>query len=429
MTFSTEQYKLNLKKQVPSYFVLFVAAVYFFYCMVQLSVFNALSQKIMVVFSLSYGQFGYLSSVYLYAMAIALFPIGMLFDRFSIRKIFLISMGLIILAVAILALTSNVFVGGMCRAVCGIAHGIAFLGGLRLASKCFPLHSVLATGVFISIGLTGGIVAATPFAALVNVMDWRIAMLLNAFVGLLFWIMVFIVIHDDKPNNKLQQTAYLKNMLFWHQIKNVMMNRQNWLCGLYIGLLNLSVYLLASLWGNVYLIDKYHIPNNTAAAINSMVFLGIIIGSPIAGWISDRLERRKLPMMLGAALTLITIVIIIKATTYSSLFMFTAFLLLGVFSSAQVIGFPSITESNLAVLTSTAMGFATFIVNILGGLGQSLFGWLMQYHNNLQLSTHTTSIEGSQMAIFILPISFLIAFIATLFMRETFISETKRHRK
>lgn len=426
MTFNTTQFKPHLKKQIPSYLVLLSAALYFFYCMMQLSIFNALSQKIMLVFSLSYEKFGYLSSVYLYAMAIALFPIGMLLDRFSIRKIFLISMGLIILAVSILALTSNVFVGGACRAVCGIAHGIAFLGGLRLASKCFPRHSVLATGVFISIGLTGGIVAATPFAALVNVVDWRIAMLLNAFVGLLFLAIIFIVIHDDKSNNKPQQSSYLKDKQLWYQFKNVMINRQNWLCGLYIGLLNLSVYLLASLWGNIYLTDKYHIPNNTAAAINAMVFVGIIIGSPIAGWISDRLERRKLPMMLGALLTLITIVIIIKATTYSSLFMFTAFLLLGVFSSAQVIGFPSITESNIAVLTSTAMGFATFIVNILGGFGQSLFGWLMQYHNNSQLSTHTISIEGSQMAIFILPISFLFAFITTLFMRETFLNQAKR---
>ncbi|CAN5359442.1 MFS transporter [soil metagenome] len=414
-------YNFNSRYKNSSYLILLSAALYFFYCMMQLSVFNTLSQKIMTVFSLSYEQFGYLSSVYLYVMAIALFPIGVILDRFSIRKVFLISLGFLIMSVFILAVTSNPIVGGICRALCGIAHGVAFLGGLRLAAKYFPNHSVLATGIFISIGLTGGIVAATPFATLVSIVDWHMSMLLNTLVGLLFWIIIFFAIHHQPHNESQQNAFFLKTKLFWHQLKNVVTNRQNWLCGLYIGLLNLSVNLLASLWGNIYLVTKYSISNNKASAINSMVFVGIIIGSPIAGWISDWLKKRKLPMMLGAILTLITIVVIIQAANYSELLMFSAFLLLGIFSSSQVIGFPSVNESNNALLTSTAMGFATFIVNALGGLGQSLFGWVMQYYNHLHL-------EGSQIAIFILPISFLLAFIITLFMRETFITRDPRLR-
>ena len=131
--------------------------------------------------------------------------------------------------------------------------------------------------------------------------------------------------------------------------------------------------LLAAAWGNFYLIQRYHIANTQASFITSMIFLGIILGSPIVGVISDLVRSRKLPMICGAFLSLVSILAIIYTPNHSVAFLALLFLILGVVTSAQVISYSVIFESNPQHLMSTAMGIAAVFINIIGAVSQSLY--------------------------------------------------------
>lgn len=51
--------------------------------------------------------------------------------------------------------------------------------------------------------------------------------------------------------------------------------------------------------GTLYLEQRLDISSAQASIINGMLFLGAIIGSPLVGWISDRIGLRIVPMKVG----------------------------------------------------------------------------------------------------------------------------------
>jgi len=84
----------------------------------------------------------------------------------------------------------------------------------------------------------------------------------------------------------------------------VVANIYNWLCGLYTTLMNLPIFLLGTLWGSMYLVQVHNFTALQAANVDSMLFFGTLVGSPLVGWISDRIKLRVAPMMVGAIIAL-----------------------------------------------------------------------------------------------------------------------------
>ncbi|MDE4986497.1 MFS transporter, partial [Francisella tularensis subsp. holarctica] len=62
---------------------------------------------------------------------------------------------------------------------------------------------------------------------------------------------------------------------------------------LYVGSLFTALEALSGYWGNAYFREAYHISREEAASIISMIFIGMAIGSPISGKLSEILDSRK----------------------------------------------------------------------------------------------------------------------------------------
>src|SRR5207237_1296214 len=83
----------------------------------------------------------------------------------------------------------------------------------------------------------------------------------------------------------------------------VVANRRSWPPILAAGGVYTTLITFLGLWGVPYLTQVYGLARVDAATIVSMLAVGMGIGSPVAGWLSDRwLGRRRLPMLLFAAL-------------------------------------------------------------------------------------------------------------------------------
>ncbi|MGE3919789.1 MAG: MFS transporter [Gammaproteobacteria bacterium] len=406
--------------------VCFSAALFFFYEFIQMNMINAISSDLMRDFSLNATQLNNLSSTYFWGDVALLFPAGILLDRFSVRKIIMFGMSLGILGSLIFAITHSFSIAAGAHFLAGIGNAFSFLSCMILASRWFPPQRMaLVVGLIVTFAMAGGIVAQTPFTLLNSVIGWRNVLLLNAALGLMILAIIYAVVRDYPPHQEAllkQQKQKLQSYGFWASIRKTVTYPQNWLAGIYTSLLNLPIMVFGAADGILHLTQDFQLSKSNASFVVTMIFLGTIIGSPSVSWLSDRIGLRKTPMIVCAiiSLALMCAIMFLPHLTYLSLIVL--YLLLGIFTSAQVISYPMIAESNPKYLTGTAMGLASVLIMGGGGVSEQLFGWLLDF------SAHPTLINGVPFynhldftrALSMLPIAFILGLIAAFFLRETF---------
>ena len=414
----------NKKSALRSWGVTLTAALFFFFVYIQVNLFNAVNPYLLKEFHLTAAQLGQFSSYYFFINVALLFPVGILIDRYSPYKITLISMLIGVIGTVIFSFASSYQMLVISRIMMGLCGTPCFLACIKIASRWFPSERMaLVTGSIVTLAMLGGIVAQIPFTLLTDHIGWRHALLIDAAVGLLITILIAIFVRDYPHGNKKiveKQEDQISDMSFFRLLGKVVLNPQNILGGLFISLVNLPVFILGAMWGSMYFVQAHNFSRAESSFITSMLFLGLIIGSPLAGWISDRLKKRRLPMIVGAITSLIVMLAIIYIPNLSFVTFLVLFLILGIVISSQIIGYPLIAESNPMALTGTAIGLASIL--ILGmGMAQSLFGWLLGVHwQNIILGGEPIySPADYKLAMLILPVGFIIALISALLCKET----------
>jgi MFS family permease len=156
-----------------------------------------------------------------------------------------------------------------------------------------------------------------------------------------------------------------------------------------------------------------------------MLFIGAIVGAPFFGWLSDHFQRRKTPMVWGAVISIILIFTIRYWNTTSFTANLILLVLLGFFTSSQVITYPLIAESNPRNLTATSLGVASVLIIGGGALFQSIMGLMLDWHwNGVKLNgVPAFSVADYQFAFMIFPVMFIIALVCALFINETYCKE------
>jgi MFS family permease len=405
---------------LQAWLVCLSASLFFFYEFIQMGMFNSISSELMRDFNISAVQLGYLSATYFYADVAFLFFAGMLLDRFSTRTIILTAMLVCVTSTITFALSANIWFAGLSHFAAGMGNAFCFLSCIKLASRWFPPQRMaLITGITVTIAFIGGTVSQTPLTLLVQAFGWRHAVLLDAALGTLIIGIVWYFVQDKPVEQHEIQTSTPTNIK--GSVKFALKNWQNWLGGIYTCFLNLPIFLLAELWGVMYLVQVHHIPQTSASMITSMVFIGSIFGCPLVGWLSDYIGKRRAPMIGGAIGSLAIILMIMFMPHLSFNMLLALFFALGFFTSAQVISYPAITESNPKAYTGTAVGLASVLIMGGGAVFQPLFGWLMDLNGDGKLINNTAvySAHDYLLGMAIMPIAFIIGLIAALLLKET----------
>ncbi len=417
--------ELQTQSTLQPWIVCLSAALFFFYEFIQMGMFNSISPDLMTAFNINAVQLGNLSATYFYGDVIFLFFAGMLLDHISTRTVILSAMTLCIIATILFALSHSILMAGISHLAAGIGNAFCFLSCIKLTTRWFSAQrTALVIGLIVTIAMAGGVFAQTPLTLLVQALGWRHAVLTDALLGIIILAIIWRNVHDqpasDKAINNLTQSSP-SSLGLKRSIRFAFANAQNWLGGLYTCLLNLPIFLLGELWGVMYLMQVDHISRVQASYITTMVFVGTIIGCPIVGMLSDRLGKRRMPMIVGAILSLIVMFAIMLTPNLTFWPLLILFLLLGIFTSAQIIAYPAIAESNPKALTGTATGLASVLIMGGGAVFQPFFGWLMGLHwnglieNGVRIYSHADFFRGMA----IMPIAFIIGLIAALFIRET----------
>lgn len=408
-----------------AWFVCFVGSLFFFYEFIQMNMFNAINTHLMHDFDLDAAELGSLSATYFLANVAFLLPAGIILDRFSTRMVMLVSLSICVLGTFLFGMVESTGLAAICRFFTGIGSAFCFLSNVRLATRWFPAKRIaLVTGLIVTMAMMGGMVAQAPLTYLVEALGWRHALFIDAGLGVVVLLLILLVVRDYPENMRNQAIVdrkELSNIGFFSTAKSAFLNYRNWVCGIYTCLLNLPIFILGGFMGTMFLTNVHHIEHKQASIVTMMIFMGTIIGSPLVGWLSDRIRMRKPPMIIGAILSILTVFVLIYAQNVSMVTLMFCFFFLGLFTSSQVISYPVVSESNSRLLTAMCVSCVSLTTIGGGALFEPVFGWLLDYHWNGALVDGVPLFTAAdyQFAMWLFPIGFAISLLATTLIRET----------
>lgn len=342
--------------------------------------FDSLATIIKQQFSLNNYYYASLSSIYLTANLICLIPFGIALDRLPIKYVLSSAIGLSTIAAITIYLAANYISLLFGFLLAGIGGSVAFLSCITLNKHWLPQRYIaLANGIVVASAMLGGIIAQSPLLLFIHHYSWQKFYLLIAFIETLL-VLATLIFVKEHPSIMQQQIYRLKNLL-----TSCIKNRYNWLGGGYTSIMNLSVTLIGALFGQGLLISLYHVSPSSAAMITSLLFAGILLGSPLVGWLNNRLFQQKTLMLGGAITAAITLLLLLLSPIKTPITASLYFLLLGISSSTQVLGYTIVSNRNDTRTIGTAISLAGMIVMLGGAFFQPVLGWMLdRLHNNYQ---------------------------------------------
>ena len=341
-------YKLPKRDSFLAWFFCFLAASFFACELTRVTMFGVLAPALMKQYAVGATRIGMLSATFSLATCLFVYPAGLLLDKFPLKKVFISAIIVTSCATLFCYFSDSLNKLQIFLFFAGIGNSFGMVGSIRFINNwlTLPKHA-LAIGLLVSYGMVGGMFAQTPMAILVAKFNWQIPWLVLAIIEFIILVLIALLVpqHENSTHTNVANTelnsgtktnANVSNFL--HAIKLSLWNKQNWLAGTYTSFLNLPIVILGALWGISYLVRVYGFSQTTAANIVSMIFVGMILGSPFVGWVTNKVQSRKLPMLWGAILSIVITSFIVFAAKLTPLLCYILFFSLGFCSSAQILG-------------------------------------------------------------------------------------------
>ena len=261
-------------------------------------------------FGLSASSFGSLAAMYFYAYMIMQVPVGMMADTLGARATVTAGMTLSGAGSVLFGLAPNpslLFVG---RFLVGIGVSTVFVSILKIQSQWFREREFATmSGITTVVGNLGGVLAQAPLALAVAAFSWRTTFAgIGAFSVLLAgmcWVFIRNRPQDRgwPPINEAQAGIHSKPgaaelleglgtiVRQWRVWPNFVLSGVG--SGLYLA--------FSGAWGTSFLKAVYGMEPAEASGIVAFSVYGTMAGSLAAGWFSDRIGLRRLPLVSLAA--------------------------------------------------------------------------------------------------------------------------------
>ena len=178
--------------------------------------------------------------------------------------------------------------------------------------------------------------------------------------------------------------------------------------------------MFAALWGVPYLQEKYQVSVIVASGLCSMIWLGIGVGSPLLGWLSDRMESRRLALVLSSVFGLTATLILLYMSSVSIAWMYGVLFMLGFGAGGQTVSFAVVKDTIPEHLVGTASGFNNLSVLVGGALFQPLVGVIL-HHTGTWRFVHNVpvyTIASYQKALLVMPCCFLVSLLLAAFVMK-----------
>lgn len=407
------------KASLRGWLIWLVVSLFYLYELVLRIAPSVIVPDLMRDFSIQATGVGALSVFYYYAYAPVQLPVGLFIDRYGARWQLISACLICVLGTFLFASAHTEGTLAFSRFLVGLGSAFAWVAVTYLISHWFPLRQRgLLIGLGSSVGLLGGIGGQGPMVLFTDAVGWRAANHILALAGIILALLIWLIVRDTPKNSPHSEGPSIASAL--RGMRSVALSGQSWLCALFSVLLYLCVSVLAELWGISFLENAHHLTPLQSGWGTSLIYLGMLIGGPLIGLLSDRTHRRKPYMIGGALLAGLSLALLIFTNDLSLALIYALLFAFGFFLGSQLLSFSLIIELNDPTAKGSALAFNNFITMIGGMIMQPTVGWLLDIGwGGAKGAVRLYSASDYRFALAALPISCLLSALFALFLRET----------
>ena len=368
---------------------------------------------------------GILGSAYFYPYALMQLPAGLLSDSWGPRRTITLFFGVAFLGSLLLGLAPSLFWAVVGRILVGLGVSMVFVPTMKVLAEWFRIREFATmTGILMAMGGIGTLSSATPLALLSTWIGWRFSFVVVGIITLVLAILVWSFVRDrpadlgwPSPSEPAGSNAPAVGL--FEGMKKVLAYPKFWPVAVWFFFDCAVFFSFGGLWGGPYLMHIYGLTKPQAGQILSMLAIGMIMGSPMLSYFSNRVVRGRKPVLMlsGFVLLCITALLAFQTDKLSHASLYLICLGLGIFSSAiVVIGFTTVKELFPVQIAGTSTGLVNIFPFAGGAIFQPLLGFLLERHG---LVEGAFTLAGYKEAFFVLFVCGLIAFVASLCIQET----------
>lgn len=247
---------------------------------------------------------GLLSAGFFYAFSLTQIPISMFLDKLGAKRL-MIGLSFVGMAGAVLfSMAHGLAMGLAGRLLLGVGMACNLMGPLKLLTEWFPpSRFATVSGMLYAIGTLGNIVAATPLVLMVEQLGWRLSFQAIIALHLLLTLALFGVV-QDRPLEKGSPPLPGKGGSPFRSLGILLRSKDYWIISAGTFVRYGTHAALQTLWAGPLLMDALRFPPVQAGNILLAMNIGLILGGPLWGAVSDRAFKTPKWVVAGGLLLL-----------------------------------------------------------------------------------------------------------------------------
>ncbi|KTD63744.1 major facilitator family transporter (Permease) [Legionella santicrucis] len=410
----------NNAKSVLAYpiVVISLAAGFLFYKYV-LQIFpSIITEPLMKQFHLTGAGLGNLAATFYYSYMVTQLFVGILLDKYSTRRFTSAAIFCCAIGVLLFSTAETLSVAIIARALMGVGVAFATVSYMKLAADWFsPQQYAFVSGLLATAAMAGAVFGQAPLAWLIDHFGWRHCLFSVGISGVILSCFFFMVVRDRPSSLKITTP---KTPISFKDVVQVLKSKQNWLLTLYSGLAFSPVAVFGGLWGNPFLEEAYHLSKTQSSSLLSLVFVGLGLGSPILGMLSDRLGNRRYVMLFSTLASTAALILVLYSQTLSTATLSVLLFIFGFGLGAFMLVFAMGKEINSVALTATVIAMINTSDALFDALTEPLIGKLldMGWDGHTVNGIHQFSLSSYHMALALLPVYLLVGSLLLLWVKE-----------
>ncbi|WP_409296266.1 MFS transporter [Peribacillus sp. SCS-26] len=380
-----------MDKQNSRYRWVVFASVLFTYFLIvsQRTAPGLISDQLMKDFSVTASTIGLLTSVQFLAYSSLQVPIGVLSDRFGPNFFLVFGTLLTGLGTVLYSTAPNEHILLAARLMVGIGDATIWVNLVLILSQWFKVREFVGLLGFAGMsGSLGFLMATVPFSAWIAFSGWRMpffttGIILCACSMLLYVVLIKKPARMEKDLPKKEKKSSVKREKTWVLLRRIFSDRQAWAAFLcHFGAVGTYVGFIGS-WAVPYGMHVYDMSRSESSQLIMVGLLGAIIGAPLTGWISSRIDSIKRPYVIVHIFICLSWAAFLLYSGKPPMYMLIIlFLIIGYGNGASSLTFAVVRKSFDIREVGVVSGFANTGGFLSAVLLPSLFGKVLDHFNN-----------------------------------------------
>jgi MFS family permease len=378
-------------KRLTPYLIVLLAALFYTYEYLLRIEPSVMVHYLMHSYGIYAAAFSIMVGMYYYAYTPLQLVVGVLTDRYGPRRALITALATCLLGACLFTFFKNYYVLCVGRLLIGAGSAFAFVGAVKLAAMWLPpKRFAVFAGFCTSLGMLGAMIGDLVLSWGMHKVGVRSILVYTIIAGVVLLLLFILFLQNKKDYAAARGSDDVENFSdVFKGLISIMRRTEFWFVGMMGAVLYLSLSGVAELWGIAFFKRAYPINHMTAASLNSMIFLGWLIGAPFIGWLSDRIRMRARILVLGCFLSAIICFVIIWFPPHDLIMMHGLLLLFGITCSSEILVFAYVRDHVGSALMATAASFMNLLVMCSGMIAQPLLGWLLDYFWSGRMQGHS----------------------------------------